>query len=116
MRDTPIVGLSFILILIALANPFELWAPESWQYLAVVALAVVAALFVGLVYRGRAGDEREEHVRDLSARSGYLAGILVLVGAVGLSVLELMEPNVWVIGALGAMVAARLLTHLLTDR
>lgn len=113
--NTAIVGLSFLVILIVLANPFGLWTPEQFVYLAIVALAVVAVIFAGIVFRESSGDEREEALRDSAARAGYIAGILVLTAAIVATGLMDEPQNLWLIGALIAMVGARLVTRFLAD-
>lgn len=111
-----IVGISLLIILFALANPFHFWMPSESVYLIIATLAVVSVLFAGLVFRDSSHDEREESLRNTSARSGYLAGILILMMGIIVTALVGHEENLWLIGALGGMVIARLVTRFLIDR
>ena len=113
--NTTIVGVSFLVILVLLANPFGLWTPHEWEYIAVAALAVVAILFAGVMFQESSNDEREESLRNNAARSGYLAGILILTGGVVVTALMGEPENLWLIGALAGMVIARLVTRFLIE-
>ena len=108
MQHITLVSLSLLILLLLLANPFELWMPSSLAYLSVVCLAVVAVLFAGLVYMEHPKDEREQVMRDSAGRLGYLVGVIILTAAVVISVISGDHANPWVIGALGAMVLSRL--------
>lgn len=113
--NTGIIGSALLVILFVLANPFGFWMPTESVYLGVVALAVVSVLFAGIVFRDSSKDEREESLRNISARSGYLAGILILTGGIIVTALMGHEENIWLIGALAGMVISRLVTRFLID-
>lgn len=105
--NTTIVTLVFALLLFFLANPFYWWMPTELEYLTIAALAVVAALFAGLVMGEKARDEREVELRARAARAGYLAGIFTLTLGVVVPVLAGDHASPWVLAALGVMVLVR---------
>jgi uncharacterized membrane protein YadS len=103
-----LIGIVFVLILGAFANPFMLYMPTHGEYVAAAILAVVAAIFVGLMFREGARDEREEHLRERAARVGYLAGVVVLTLGIIIPVIHDVHPSPFVLIALAVMILTRL--------
>lgn len=102
-----ITALVLIILLALLINPFGIWMPTEAQMLIVAGLVVIFALFSGLVWRERGGDERQLLHRLQAGRFGYLAGALVLV--VGIVVQSLRhEFDPWLAWALGLMIVVRI--------
>lgn len=99
------------LALLVVANPFGWWMPTTFQSIAAGAVAFILAVFAGMVYRDGAKDERELILRAEAARIGYLAGIAVLGAAVVVPLLTNDEVSRWALGALVAMIIARLLAR-----
>lgn len=108
LTNLTIVTVIFVLLLVFLLNPFGLWMPAELEYLMVAAVAVVAALFAGLIMGEKARDEREEQIRATSARAGYLAGIFILTLSIAVTVLQGGHVNEWIVGTLAAMVLVRM--------
>lgn len=111
MNNTSIVALVLLLLLVFLANPFSLWMPTELEYLTIAALAVVAAVFAGLVMGEKARDEREVELRAHAARAGYLAGIFMLTLGTAVPVLMGDHSNPWILAALGVMVIVRFIVR-----
>ena len=102
-----VVSVVFLILLLLMANPFDFWMPTSIAYLSVAAVALVGALYAGLVYKEYPRDEREEGIRGSAGRVAYLVGIVVLILGIAVPIFMNDHPSVWVIGALAAMVIAK---------
>lgn len=104
-----VASLTLVGALIFVANPFDFWMPSEFQLVVAGAVAVIAAVFVGLVYMDEGRDEREIELRGKSARVGYIAGVVVLTLCIVYGLVVGEHVNLWVLGALGAMVLARVI-------
>jgi ABC-type nickel/cobalt efflux system permease component RcnA len=100
-------GVVLVLLLLLLLNPFDVLMLSNTSMM-VLALFVVAFLvFVGLVWRSRAVDERELAHQHAAARISYALGVNVI--AIGIVVQSYMyELNLWLPMALGVMVLAKI--------
>lgn len=107
MIQHSIVSLALVAALIFLANPLDFWMPTEFQLVVAGAVAVIAAVYVGLVYKDEGRDEREIALRGKSARVGYIAGVVVLTLCIVYGLVLGEHANLWVLGALGAMILAR---------
>lgn len=103
-----IASLALVVALIFLYNPFDFWMPSEFQMVVAGSVAVLAAVFVGLVFRDEGRDEREVALRGKAARLGYVAGVtaLTLSLVVSLVIHEPLDP--WILLSLGAMIVVRL--------
>ncbi len=110
-----LIGVLFLLVLLAFANPFMLFMPSGIEYMALALLAVVSSIFVGLMFREHARDEREEALRARAARMGYLAGVTALTLGIIVSVLSGHQADPWILGALAAMIIVRLTSRVMTE-
>ncbi len=110
-----LIGIIFVLILGAFANPFMLYMPSGTEYAALAVLTVVAVLFVGLIFREEARDEREEALRARAARWGYLAGIITLSLGVIVPLLQGRHADQWILAALAVMIIARLASRAVSE-
>jgi uncharacterized membrane protein YiaA len=110
-----LIGIVFVFILGAFANPFMLYMPSQGEYLAAAVLAVVAAIFVGLVFREAARDEREESLRARAARWGYLAGVAILTLGIIVPVVRGFHADGWVLLALALMIISRLASRAVAE-
>ncbi len=110
-----IVSASLLALLVLLANPLGFWMPTALAYMTVAALAVVGALYTGLLYKESSRDEREKALRGSAARVGYLTGILILILGIAIPVLQGGQPSPWVIGAIAAMVIARITSRVISE-
>jgi hypothetical protein len=104
-----VASLTLVVALVFLWNPFDFWMPSEFQMVIAGAVVVIAAVFVGLVFRDEGRDEREVLLRGRSARVGYLAGVAVLTLCIVVGLLTGEHANVWVLGALAAMILARVI-------
>jgi signal transduction histidine kinase len=102
-----LTGSILVVLLLLLLNPFDVLMLSNTSVM-VLALFVVAFLvFVGLVWRSRAVDERELAHQHAAARVSYALGVNVL--AIGIVVQSYMyELNFWLPLALGVMVLAKI--------
>jgi hypothetical protein len=111
MTQHIVASLALVITLVFLANPFDFWMPTEFQYVVAGAVAVISAVFVGLVYRDEGRDEREVELRGRAARIGYLAGVIVLTLSVVVELTTGGHPSPWVLAALAAMIVARLVAR-----
>lgn len=102
-----VIALLVIALLVFFIDPFMAWMPSAMHLMAVGGLVVLIGLFVGLVWKEQAHDEREELHRFVAARFSYLVGVIVLTIAIAVESM-LHVPNVWLVLALGAMILAKL--------
>ncbi len=112
MRDSMkhlIASLVFVAALILMLDPFRLWMPSFLEMAVSAVVAVIAAIFIGLVITDKGRDEREVAERGASARMGYIAGVLVLSLCVVFSALSHEPASLWVLGALAAMILVRVI-------
>lgn len=89
--------------------------PSELEYIIVGALVVVGSIYAGLVLGEGGRDERGIELRAKTARAGYLAGIILLMLGVLVPVVTGGHVNVWVLTALGAMIAARFFVRMRTE-
>jgi len=115
MSQLTVVSIALLIVLTLLGNPFGFWMPSMFLYMLVAALAVVAAIFAGLVTGEKARDEREEQIRATAARAGYLSGIYVLVFAVAFTVLQGGHVNGWILFTLAMMILVRMFVRSKTE-
>jgi|SRR3989344_3828528 len=103
-----IAGLVVLILLVAVANPFEIWMPDMTSMLLLLGLALLMAAFVAFVLREHGADEREEYHKLLADRYAFLAGAAVLILAIiRQEVLHSLDR--WLILALGVMVLAKIM-------
>lgn len=100
---------SILLILLGvLVDPTDSRMPEPIEMGALTVLVVLFSLYVVLIWRERAADEREDLHKHIAARFAYLAGTIVLVAALIVQGLS-HTIDVWIAIALGVMVVAKAL-------
>ncbi len=118
MSNTPIVESvvsSILLVLgILLLNPYEFWMPDIVLYCS-IAIALVAFGILGVyVLREGGMDEREVQERSLAGRSAFLMGAgVLLTGILFQGWFHAVDP--WLVVALGAMLATKLVTRFFSD-
>ena len=104
-----IASLALVVALLLLWNPLDFWMPTEFQIVVAGAVVVLVAVFVGLVSTDVGRDEREVMLRGGSARVGYIAGVVVLSLCVVLGLIAGEHTDPWVLGALAAMILARVI-------
>jgi hypothetical protein len=109
LAQNVLASLALVLALLFLWNPFDFWMPSDSGMLIAGVVAVIAAVFVGLVFKDEGRDEREVALRGTSARVGYIAGVVVLTLCIVVGLITGEEKNLWVLGALAAMILARVI-------
>lgn len=114
LKESVIVFVLVILLLF-LVNPFDLFMPTMMQMLMVAVAGVLFLFFAGFFWKEKAVDEREELHRFLAARFAYLVGAGILMTAI---LVQSFAHNldVWVVGALIAMLLAKVFGRLYAER
>lgn len=110
-----VIAFVLVVLLVFLANPFDLFMPSMMQMLAVALAGLLFILFAGFVWREQAEDEREELHRFLAARFAYLVGAGILMLAVLVqSFAHMLDP--WIILALIGMLIAKIVGRMYAKR
>lgn len=88
-------------------NPFHILMSNFFQMCIYGLLLVATVVFVGLIARENARDERDEKHRAAAGRVGYLLGIVVLISGVSYQTLSHSPVDPWLIVALVVMVLGK---------
>ena len=110
------VVLSCILIgiLTVLIDPFMLWMPEMAVMLALVVLAGLTCVWVGLIARENRGDEREAQHRAFAGRTAYLVGVSLLSLALVVQGFN-HAIDTWIVVTLGTMILIKVAARIYSD-
>lgn len=112
--ESVIVG-GLVILLVFVVNPFDIFMPTMMQMLLVIMAGLLFLLFAGFFWKEQARDEREELHRFLAARFAYLIGAgLLMVTVLVQSFAHALD--VWVVGALTAMLLAKVLGRVYAER
>lgn len=107
-HDIESIGVTVVLLGLGvlLFNPMNWFMSNMTVMVIVASLLASFALFVGLIWRESAQDEREELHRMATDRIAFLVGVGVLVGIVAAQGLtHTVDP--WAVIVLGGMVLAK---------
>lgn len=111
MKDNYIaeIGISILLIicLILLSDLCSSWMPKGLYMIITISLAFLFLLFVTLVWKEQARDEREYLHRYIASRFAYLSGVITLVVGVVFQSFQ-YEVDPWMVITLGIMVLAKI--------
>jgi cobalamin synthase len=101
------ISLVLVLLVGLMTDSFHFWMPEGLYLILTAVFAVVFMLFVTLIWREKARDEREELHRSISSRIAYLAGVITLaIGLLVQSVQHTIDP--WLAITLVVMIFAKM--------
>jgi cobalamin synthase len=102
-----LVGVSLLVLLILLVNPFSFFMPSRVTMLLLGGVAILSLLFMSFLWKETAQDERESLHRLLAGRTAFLAGAgTLLLGITVQTFQHRLDP--WLVIALGAMVLTKL--------
>jgi len=104
--------ITFSIILIVLSvlflDPFMLLMSGSMIYILLVTIITIFAILVGLIWKEKVIDERDELHRRIASRVGYISGVGVLIiGIVWQTIFS--HPDYWIVIALVFMVLGKLI-------
>lgn len=105
------LGLLIIGILGIFLNPTKLLMPDSVNTALILGLIVVFLVFVGVVWRERAGDERDAMHMQKAGRLSFFVGISILVAAIILEAL-MHDIDPWLLLALSGMVLTKIISRI----
>lgn len=105
-----LVAASFVLL-----DPLHWWMPTMVQMSALAGLVTAFAVFAIFLVREEARDEREEQLRSMSGRVGFLLGAGVLVLAIAVQAYMDMLDH-WLVYALLAMVLGKIAARAWTEQ
>lgn len=101
-----LLGISLILF-----NPTHLLMPDSVSTLLMLALIVTFLLFLGIIWRENAKDERESQHIHKSGRIAYFIGTtIVVIGIIVQATKHNIDP--WLLLALAGMVITKLTSRI----
>jgi cobalamin synthase len=104
------LGGVILLILAIFLNPTHLLMPDSVNAMLVLGFIITFLVFVGMVWKEKAGDERESFHIYKAGRLSFLVGVSILV--LGIVVQASMhEVDPWLVFGLAGMVLAKLLSR-----
>ena len=80
MKSLPEILFSSALLLVILIkiDPLHWFKPNAMQMLLLAILVAGMAIYVGIIYREKARDERESQHLYRASRAGYLVGVVAL--------------------------------------
>jgi hypothetical protein len=90
--------------------------PMGSHLVVLVALVVIFITFAVFLWKESGGDEREIAIRHKIDRLAFLGGAVVLIVALVVDSLMTHMINVWVLLALGTMVAAKIVGSIFYNR
>lgn len=101
-----VVSLILVIFLILLLNPLDLFMPQPIHMMMIIGLALIFFIFVSLVWREKAADERESLHRYIAGRFAYLTGVTILTAGVIVQSLRHALDS-WLVVTLVAMILAK---------
>ena len=103
-----LIAVVLVVLAILLLDPLDFFMPSAAQMTILVAFLVLFAVFIGLIWREKAADERENLHRLIAGRLGYILGASGLViGIVIQSFSHEVDP--WLVIGLVLMVIGKIL-------
>lgn len=101
------VGGIFIIFLVGLLNPGDIFMPTMTQMALLAAATVVFVVFAALIWRERGGDERDRLHRLIADRIAFLSTASVLMLALVVQgFMHMIDP--WLPISLGVMVLGKI--------
>ncbi len=101
----------FVVLLVTCVDPLESIMPLFWGRTVVILLIAVYGLYLGVIYREAARDERDRRHLAIAERVGFLVGVGVLVLFLALDAFSVSVEKPLVF-ALGSMVIAKAISLL----
>lgn len=111
-----LIGSAFVLLVLVLLNPFHLPLPPSLMMACLFISIILLIAFLVLLLQEKTRDEREEYHKMLTARIGFLSGLVVLLGGIITQTLLKMPRDPWLVGALCFMIVIRMVGAIIADR
>lgn len=106
-----VLGVVILGILVVFLNPTHLLMPDSVNTMLMLGLVVAFLVFVGLVWREKADDERVMIHIQKAGRLSFLTGTTILVAGI-VAQAGKHEVDVWLVLALAGMVLAKLVARM----
>src|SRR5690606_31922250 len=107
-----LIGIVILGILVVLLNPTHLLMPDSINTMLVLGFIIMFLVFIGLVWREQASDERDTLHIHKSGRWSFFTGTTILViGIVVQATNHDVDP--WLLYALSGMVLAKLISRII---
>lgn len=103
-----VISFIIVILVLALADIFPFWMPNTLHMMLLALLIVAFALFAIYFWREKPRDERETLHRSTAGRIGFLVGGAVLTAGIVLQSYQ-HDLDIWLVHALVAMVLSKLL-------
>ncbi len=102
---------AFVIIAFFLANPLNVWMPDTMHMAVLAGVVVVFGLFAVFVLSESGGDERDALHRMYASRAAFFAGAGVLLVAIVVETcMHMLDPML--VYALSAMIVAKSIARL----
>lgn len=109
-----IISASLVILLVVIANPFNLWMPNMIHMTILAFTLVFFALLAVFIVREKTIDERDGVHRMLAGRMAFLIGSGGLILGIAYQSYE-SNLDVWLVVVLVAMVLTKITTRLYGD-
>lgn len=108
----PIIGIFIIIILGIFLNPTKLLMPNSVNTLLILLFIIGFLMFIALIWKEKAEDERENAHIQKAGRYSYMAGACVLTtGIIVQAYMHSIDP--WLVYSLSIMVLVKIISRLI---
>ncbi len=115
-RSEVVLSIVLLVLTVAFLNPLQrLWMPTMFMSLLLLGFIIVFLLLAGIVWKERAGDERELQHRQTAGRISFLIGTGVLVVGIITQTLQ-HRLDSWLLIALCAMVITKLIARIYQEQ
>jgi hypothetical protein len=104
--------LALLVLVFVLCNPFGNFMPSIMDMVVLALLVVVVGLFAGFVVNEKVIDERELEHRAKAGRSGYTAGLVVVLTGIVVQGLKHVPIDGWLLLALVSMVVVKIASRI----
>ena len=110
-----ILTLGLVTTALLLLNPFHFWMPDMMVMSILVVILILFGIFTSFILREKTVDERDSQHRSLAGRNAFLTGAsVIIIGLVFQGYADRVDG--WLIGALIAMIVAKIATRIWSDR
>lgn len=110
-----VISILLLISIFCLTDPFRTMMGEMLETYVSVLLILFTVLFIGMLWKEKARDEREQAHRILISRAGFIAGMASVTIAIIAQMLE-HRLDGWLIVILGSMVITKLFALIIVKR
>jgi len=106
-----IIAILILSILWTFLNPMDLFMPDSTNTMLTLALIITFLVFVALIWREKASDERDLlHIQKSSRISYFIGTTILVIGVVIQATRHQIDP--WLLYSLSAIVITKVISRI----